>query len=267
MTVVTGEEYGVGMRRAVWLSLNSSGSPAATGETAYEGTQMTGAKTFEINIPEAQKKSHLGDDRVIQVDYLPPTEAVSGTLTVSEENLALLATVQDVKVITLGEMKGVPIGTSQQGLEPQGGLLLTQQALSDEGVRNYRTFVFPKVTLYPRPGGMNENPGEHQFTISPAVVSKHLWETALAAATDGCTEMQGMIIHSTYIPKMIAFLATTGSQTFALPSAAPAKDTNKMLVVVDGTVQAATEFTPTTTNVSLSTTPGNNKRVMVFYES
>lgn len=267
MANVSGRQYGVGMRHAVVFALNASGSPAATtgnsGTTAYSGMQIVGAKAFNLTIPDPRKITHVGDDRPLQVDYLPAIEAISGDLTVSEENQDAYALLSGTSRVTVGETTVVGLGTSQQGFEPQVGLLLYQQALDEQGTRQWRFALLPKVNLYAHPGGFSENPAEHQFIISPAVVSKHLWETAFALNAEGFTQSQGLVGQSRYRPAIDAWLASTATTTFNLSRVAG--DTAKMAVWVDGVAQTS-GITKGTTQIQFTTAPGNNKRVVVFYE-
>lgn len=264
MTAVSGKQYGVGARRAIIFELNSSGSPNVTNTTPYSGVQMVGAKSIELTIPEAQKKTHVGDDRALQIDYLPATEGISGKLIVSQEDQAVYAILTSTSRITVGEATMVGLNTSEQGNEPQVGLLTFQQSLDATGTRNWRWFLFPKVTMYPHPSSMGENVNTHEYTISPAVVTAHLWETAFAAGTEGFTEAQGLIGQSRYMPSVVSWLAATATTQFALPSAEACADTAKMAVWVDGV--ADTAWTKATTQISTATAPGNNKRVVCFYE-
>ncbi len=264
MSSVTGKQYGVGARHARIFALNSSGSPAATNTTPYSGVQVVGAKAFTLNIPDPRKISHQGDDRVLQVDYLPAVEAISAELTTSQEDQTAYALLTGTSKVTVGESTLVGLGTSQQGFEPQVGLLLYQQSLDETGTRNWRYVLIPKATVYPHPGGMNENPSEHRFIVSPAVVSKHLWETAFSSGVEGFTEAQALVGAARYKPLMDSWVAATATTTFTLSTTAA--DTAKMAVWVEGAAQTAGDVTKGTTQVQFVTAPGNNKRVMCFYE-
>jgi hypothetical protein len=263
MAAVTGKQYGVGMRRSVIYALNTSGTPNATDTNPYSGVQVVGAKSFTLTIPEVRKITHTGDDRALAVDYLPPTEAASGELTVAQDNLAVLAVLSATNVLTIGESKAVGLATSQQGSEPQVGLLMYQQSLDSAGARNYRWFLLPKATLYARPGGMNENAGEHMYTIAPAVVTAHLWGMAFSATTEGFVEAQILSGESTYKPNIIAWKATTSQTTFAFPADQVAADTAKVVLWANGAVTTASTIA---TNLISITAPGNNVRVVAFYE-
>jgi hypothetical protein len=266
MTAVSGKQYGVGAQYAVVFALNATGTPDASDTSPYSGVQMVGAKAFTLTIPDARKVTHIGDSRPLQVDYLPPTDAMSGELTVAQENFTLLALLTGTEVLTTGESKSVGLGTSQQGLEPQVGLLLFQQALDETGTRVYRWFLAPRATLYPHPEGFNDNPSEHRFIISPAVVTKHLWGTTFVdAAKEGFTEAQMILGQSTYRPAVVAWKASTGTTQFDLPALAPGINATKMTVWVDG-VEQTSGITAGTTRITFGTAPGNGKMVVCFYE-
>jgi hypothetical protein len=264
--VVSGRQFGVGTRRAILYALNASGSPAATDITPYTGVQVVGAKTLDITIPDARKITHVGDDAPLQVDFLPPTEAISGSMDIAEEDQAVYALLTGTNSLTIGESKVIGIATSKQGFESQVGLLVFQQSLSALGVRNWRWMLFPKAVIYPHPSGFNDNAAVHKYQIAPAVVAQHLWETVFSAATtgEGYTRAQGLIGQSRYMPSVVAWLATTGGTQFAFPALEPAADVLKAAVFVNGV--ADTAWTISTTQIATTGAPGNGKRVVCFYE-
>lgn len=266
MPTVSGKQFGVGARYCCLYQLNESGSPAATSETtAYAGSQLVGLKAFDLTIPEPTKITHMGDDRPLQIDYLPPTEAASGEIRVGRDDQEILALVQGISRVVIGESSLIGLATSEMGNEPQVGLLMYQQSLDEAGVRNWRWFLIPRATLYAAPGGFSETAAEHRFTVSPAVVSKHLWETAFSLTTEGFVEAQILSGQSRYRPAIAAWLAATGSTSFALPVDSPAANTTKMVVWVDG-VEQTVGVTLGTTQIVFQTAPGNLKRVFTFYE-
>lgn len=266
MAAVSGKMTPVGLRHATIFSLNTYGSPAATDTSAYEGSAIVGAQAFDVTIPDPRKITHIGDDRPLQIDYLPPTEGVSCELRAARSDFAVYALLTGGNVLTVGESKFVGVATSDQGNEPQVGLLLYQQALDETGARHWRSYLLPKATIYPHPNGMNEAASVHRFIVSPAVVTKHLWELAFADGTEGYTDAQLLEGMHKYKPKIVAFLASTATTTFTLPTDAACADTAKMNVWVDGVAQAA-DITKSTTDVQFTTAPGNNKRVVIFYET
>lgn len=266
MTAVSGKQVPVGLRHATLFELNASGSPAATDPTAYEGHTIVGAQAFDLLVPDARKITHVGDDRPLQIDFLPPMEGVSGELRAARLDDDIYALLTGTQVVTVGESKFVGVATSEMGSEPQVGLLLYQQALDESGARVWRSFIIPRATLYPHHNGMNEMPSVNRYLVSPAVVTKHLWETAFAEGTEGFTDCQVLQGTHKYKPKIAAFLAATATTEFDLPVASPAADVAKMTVWVDG-VEQTVGVTKATDGVTFQTAPGNNKRVFVFYET
>lgn len=268
MSTATGKNFAVGARRVIFFALNANGSPAATDTTPYNGVQMVGVQDVNLTIPAPQKITHLGDDRPLAIDYLPAKDAVSGDMTLSEEDQAVYAVMTATNEITVGETSMVGLKTSQQGLEPQVGLLTIQQALDNNGVRNWRWFLMPKAILYPAPGSQNDKGAIHKWTISPAIVTAHLWETAFNASTEGFVSAQGLIGQSAYIPNLAAWLAATATTTFPMPTAEPAINTTKMVVTINGAVPgtAVGTVTKATTQIVFQTAPGNLARVVCFYE-
>jgi len=266
MTTATGKQYGVGLRHAVIFELNTSGSPAAPDEALYSGVEIVGPKVFDLTIPDPRKITHIGNDRPLQVDFLPPTEAMSAELTVAEENHDLIARLTNTNQITVGESSVIGLATDQQGFEPQVCLLLFQQSLNAAGARNWRWFLMPKATIYPHPSGMSEAEAEHRFLVSPAVVTAYPWETAFAVGTEGFTEAQILVGQSEGKPNLVAFLADGVEDAFLFDTTKPATAVGKISVWIDG-VLTTTGFTAAVTGLTFTSAPAENKRIVVFYES
>lgn len=268
MTAVTPKNFAVGARRVVFFALNSNGSPAATNTSPYNGVQMVGVQDVNLTIPAPQKITHLGDDRPLAIDYLPAKEAMSGEMTLSQEDQSIYALMTGTNAVVTGEASLVGLKTSQQGNEPQVGMITIQQALDASGARNWRWFLMPKVILYPAPGSMNDKGAVHKWTISPAIVTNHLWETAFDSATEGFLSAQGLIGQSAYIPNLVAWLAATATTQFAMPANEPAINTAKMVVTINGAAPgtAVGTVTKATTQITFQTAPGNLARVVCFYE-
>ena len=87
MAATSGKQLAVGMRRAVIFALDANGYPAAIGVTAYEGIEVVGPKAFTLTVPDARRIVHTGNDRVLALDYLPPTEPYSVVLRVPSNDM------------------------------------------------------------------------------------------------------------------------------------------------------------------------------------
>lgn len=269
MTATSGKQLAVGLRRAVIFALDSNGYPAASGTTVYEGIEVVGPKAFNLTVPDARKITHPGNDRVLALDYLPPTEGVSGELRVGSNDMVAKAAISAVKTFTVAEATLMPWGTDQQGSEIDAALLLFQQSLdTDLKVRRWKFYLIPKARLIPAPASMDENPAEDRYSVAPNPTTKHLWGTALVSGTEGATEMalaEGMAEGK---PNIIAFKGDAAAVAFTLPTGKPATATTKMKIWNNGTVQTVGSglASLTVTTVTFTAAPASGDIVVVYYE-
>jgi hypothetical protein len=270
MTATSGKQLAVGVRRAVIFELDTNGYPAASGTSAYEGIEVAGPKAFTLTVPDARKITHVGNDRVLALDYLPPTEGVSGELRVASNDMVAKAAVTNVNTFAVGEATLMPWGTDQQGFEVDAGLLLFQQSLdTSTKSRRWKFYVMPKARLIPGPASMDENPAEDKYTVAPNPTTNHLWGTALASGTEGATEMalaEGMAEGK---PNIVAFKGNNSTTAFLLPTAKPATSVAKMKVWVNGvpkTTGGGGLASLSTTTITFSSAPATGAMVVVFYE-
>jgi hypothetical protein len=80
MAATTKKAAGAGFRHCRIYALDSNGLgvvPAGDADTAYDGLHFDMAKALTPTIPDPTVLAHTGDDKVGQIDLLPPTEAVS----------------------------------------------------------------------------------------------------------------------------------------------------------------------------------------------
>lgn len=268
MTAPSGKLYPVGARYVAMYEFGADGFLKAPDQSAYEGRQIVGMQAFTLTLPEYQRISHKGDDRILQVDFLPPTEQATAEIQVSEEDLQNLAIMTSTLVRTLGEAKVVGLATDQQGNEPDLGLLMFQQAVSGTGTRVWRSFIIPRARLSPRPSGFNENASQHSFQVAMNVSSAHLWGETFVLGTDGFEEAQIVMLHTQYKPNLVGFLGNGTEDEFLFPTAKPAVATGKIHGVwVDGVKKTlTTDYTVTTTAVTFVAAPANNTKITVLYE-
>jgi len=266
MSNASGQQYAVGLRYAVVFELNTDGRPNATAQTAYEGLEFKGPKAFSLNTPEPRQISHYGWDRVAAVDYLPPTEPVSGEITVSQEDLDLDALLENVTKFNVGEATLLAGASDQQGSEPDVALLLYQQSLdATTKIRNWRFIIIPKARVKALPGGMDENAGENRYTFVAAPSANHLWGAAMVSGTEGAEEAAFFRGQAVYKPKVVAYLGDNSTVLFSFPAAAQAANTDKVAVFVDGTEQTS-GITVATTGVTFTTAPALDADIVIFYE-
>jgi hypothetical protein len=269
MTTATNKNYSVGLEEAWAFQLGSDGYPVpgATPSIPYEGLEFVGAKTFDYTEPDAQKKVHTGNDRVLMVDYLPPTDSPSGVLTAAANNGELNAMLEGVKEVTLGEAKFVPMFTNVQGSEPDIAVVLVQKAKdAATASRRYRFQIFPKCRVKVMRGGMSENVTESKYSVAPSPTTKHLWGTALVAGTEGGTEAAGIEGETTGRLKVVAWKVSSPETDFWYPTGKPATSTSKILGTwVNGVLQT-NGLTKTVTKLTFSTAPAANAIVVSAYE-
>jgi len=265
---------GVGLRWVQIFALNATGSPNASGTAVYEGVQIEGAKALTLNAPESRTITHVGDDRVIAVDKLPPTDASSGELTTAkiDDDLEEILTNNNVITVGDGESKAILIATDNQGSEPQIGMLAYRQTLDTNkgsatyGKRLWEWYLIPKAFVIPKPPSFNENGVEVAYSLFPQIVGAHLWETAFTVAAENAVEAQFARGVSEYAPIIVAFKGDGATAAFTFHADRPAQATAKISAWKNG-VLVTTGLTKATTGITFTAgTPANGDRVVVFYE-
>ncbi len=258
---------GVGFRSATLFALNSSFYPAASATSAYEGVQLEAAKVLTLNDPAPRIIHHQGDDRVLQIDVLPPTEALSGQLRIGRTNDAIDAILSDLKSFTVGESKMFLGGvTDQDGFENQVGILAYRQALDEAGGRVWESRILPRAVLFPSEHGFDENPEDRMYTVTPMLVTKHIWGTAFALATEGGLQAQVIRGIHQYKPKLVAWLGDGTEDGFTFPTNAQAVSTGKVVVWVNGVIQSS-GLTVATTGLTFTAAPALDAVIVALYET
>lgn len=265
MTATSGKWLGVGTRRIRLFPLNASGTPAAVGTTVYEGLHLVGGQTVNFNLPEPVRITHIGDSRIQQLDMLPPKEAITLDLTAARLDFDIFATLTGTKVRTLGDAVYTMIGTDHAGDEPQVGMLVYQQALSEAGVRKWRAVYVPKATILPLPKGFDDEPSSHRYVVTPQIVSYHLWGELMTESVDGGSMGQLVQAMYHYKPHLVSFLADGVEDDFLFHQDRQAINAN--YVVFENGVEKTSGITKTTDKVTYAVAPAANKRIDVVYES
>ena len=270
MTATSGKQLSVGLRSARIYALDSSGYPAANSTTVYEGLELYGPKAYTLESPTSRKIVHLGNDRVLALDYLPPVEGMGGELRSSVHDLELNAYLAGVEEFTVGEAKMMPLVTDKQGSEPDTGMLLFQQSLDRAlKLRRWRFHIVPSAHIYPMPVGMDENASEMRYTFAPNPVTKHLWGTALATGTEGATEaamIEGMAENK---PHIVSFLADGVEDNFLFHVDRPSAANAKLVVWDNGTLKTVTtHYTIDALGVGITflVAPTAGHFIVVYYE-
>jgi len=258
------------------MALNADGYPNATTQTVYEGVTLSGAMSLTLNDPEPQQIIHRGDDRVFALDTLPPSEPISGELTVSKTNDTVDAILTDDKSFDIGEASLFGLGTDKRGDENQVAVLAYRQSLDTDpasgnfGARRWELRLLPKTYVIPRAGGLEQDTSENRsYTVRPQFVKEHLWGEAFSTSTEGFEQAQMLRGISTDKPKVVAWKATKAgksSLTLSFPTASPASATGKIAAWVDGV--STVPDTLATTQIEFTTgVVTTNAMVVAFYET
>jgi len=271
MTAPNTIRSGVGFRHCQLLAVDSSGYPAATDTSEYAGVRVSGAKTLTLNDPTPQQIVHVGDDRPLALDVLPPTEPISGDLTTSKRDDVVRELVTDDVSVTIGETKLMGMGTENRGDEAQVIMLAFRQSLDTDpdsgnfGSRRWEFRLLPKTFVIPMEGGFSTTPEEQSYTIRPQFVKKYPWGVSFASGTEGFEQAQGFSGIAEHKPRLVAFKANNTATEFTFDTDFPAQSTGKITVWVNGTEQTS-GVTKATTGIEFTTAPTTDAMVVVFYE-
>jgi hypothetical protein len=272
MAATSGKMYPVGLRHARVYLLDANGVPDATSTTVYEGFEMTGAKAYELTIPDARRIVHVGDDRVLAQDVLPRQEVSSGTLRVARMDYDVYEALTSTHDATIGEAKVIGYGTSKQGNEPSIAALLYQQAKDAvTGVRRWRAYILPSSQAIINPASLNENAPDFAISLLPSAVQKHVWGVAFTEGVEGFTSAEMLESMTEGIPHIVSWKADGAATDFLFHASRPATATAKIHVITtvaaDGTV---TDVTSTATKavdkITIAGPLTSGTKVVAFYE-
>ena len=266
---------GVGLRSLQVMAIAADGYAAASLTTPYVGALMSGVKVVGLNDPDPQLISHSGDDNVFMQDSLPPTEGISGTITVAKVNDTIDAILTDNDSFTVGEAKLFGEGTNNKGLENDVILLMYRQARDTDpdssafGERVWDSKIIPICTVIPKSEGFSEGTGTAKaYTLRPAFSTKHPWGTAFAAGTEGFTRAQMIRAITKNPPFFVAWEGDASETDFLFDTDFLATDTDKIHGVwVDGTLKVVTtDYDVFTTGIEFVTAPADGTNIFCFYE-
>lgn len=266
---------GAGFRRGQIMVLSSDGYPiaAATKTNVYEGLALERGRELTINFPEPRTVTHRGDDVIFAIQMLPPDTAITGTYKTGIEDLALEQALTGNKVVQVGEINLINVGTNLAGFENQVAIVAQQpgqpagKGASDAGVAGWNQIIFPIAWLIPRTSGMTEanNPYEKNYALVPTMSSRYPWGLLMTTNADGCLAAFFQKGNSQF-PIWWANFKGDGSVTqFSFSANYQAVNTTKMEVYVNG-VRQTSGLTKATDKVTFTTAPANNANIAVIYE-
>lgn len=239
----------------------------ATADKATYGYMWDGIKGFNGTFPTPRKITHYGQDRVLQVDWLPPLEGIDANVNVSSTQFDLIAALTGVKVQTIGTSKAIQAYTNKQGFEPSVGLMFYQQAEDiDTGIRRWLIYLIASAKVTFQPASMTDANSDLTFPVVPAISKCTLLGTQLTEADNGTTTSQLGVMATLRRPYLCAW-HTDGIETDFLfatdKQAADATDAH-LVYTVDGvvTVPSTTPVTGPTFTPALAA----GKTIIGLYE-
>jgi hypothetical protein len=274
MSAPAGDILPVGVQEVRVYALDEHGAPKATAASAvvYEGLQVVGVNTFEMNVPDARRISHLGDNRILAQDILPRQEPTSGSLECATNPHSVYAAMTSTKRAVIGEASVIGYATDKQGYEPTLGMLAYQFGKEvGSGLRVWRSYMVPSTQFIINPNSMTGDKSLFKFNLIPSAVNHHLWKAAFATGVEGFTEAEVIETLTFNIPHVVSWLGDNVVTKLLFHASRPAVATAKIHAVVsiatDGTV---TDISGTVSKavdgITPASKPAAGEMVVAFYE-
>lgn len=266
--------FASGTRLAVFYELDqTTGRIKATGMTPYYGQTLYGPKGLSLNVPEPRKITHVGQDRPLQIDWLPATEAMDAEVTASATELNNETLVSGVKSETIGTAKLVPLQSSQQGFEPIVGAWFARQAQNIGGLRRWESYIFSAAKIIFMPSPMTDGASDVRYKIAPSISTRKLWGPSWSSSDNGATTAQVGQFASTGYPYLPAWKSSSSDTVFPFDTDKPADNATTAIlgVWVNDVLTPSSDYTKATTGITFHTAPGydsdgNGKIVTCLYE-
>jgi hypothetical protein len=259
MTAIEDRYFASGTRLAVFYALDqTTGRIAATGLTPYYGLVIYGPKALALNVTEPRKITHVGQDRPLQIDWLPALDAMDAELTTSATELNIQSAVGGVKTETIGTAKLNPLQSSQMGFEPVFGAWFARQTENVSGLRRWESYVFSAAKIIFMPSPMTDAASDLRYKIAPSIASKKLWGDAWTSATNGATTAQVGQFATLNYPYLCAWKSTSSDVAFLFDTdkAALNNTTAFLGVWVNDILTASSDYTAATTGITFHAAPG-----------
>lgn len=269
MSAPSGKFFGLGFRSAVIFELTEDLLPAASSTAVYEGIEFVGPKALELNVPEARRFYHTGADSVLDVDVLPPLEGATGTLRTGRIDMNAEEYVNGLVVETIGEALAMIGGvTDQAGFEPQVGVFAMRQSHDENGARHWDSRIMPVATLMPQEDAWNDGGAqERNFSVTPSIVTAHLWGPAFSLVTNGSTKGQFVRLMTKGRAKLVAWKGDGSTKEFLFPTTKPAVATSKIHIVTDnGALVNPSDYTLATDKITFDANVTLDHIVCALYE-
>jgi hypothetical protein len=260
----------VGFRSATIYEIDqTTGLPAATSITPYDGIQVIGSNALNVTFPESRQIEHVGDDFVMLLDLLPPNTAATGELVVASTNDTIDAAVTGNKSYAIGDTNFINIATALQGFEPQVAVVAYRESAANDpsnaslGQRLWDFRIFPRSYLIPRETSYDANPELHPYTFRPQFINQHLWGVAFANSVEGSKRAQWIRGVRRLRPHIVAWKQTGVGAVFAFSTDFPCGDTTSATFWTNGVLEVAP--TTTSTQTTLASPPASNAIIVGYY--
>jgi len=272
MAVTTKVTSGAGLRRVQVYLLDADGYPSddQSGIVGYDGGEISGANAHEYTVPQFQRIVHIGKDRRVAQDKLPPTDATSYSIKSSKQDLNVDAALSGTKVQALGEAQMGGLATDKMGDEPDVCVMVYRQSLDTavgaSNLRRWQQTIYPTGYLIPMGGGGSAGEGEQQnYEGFPGIAAKSPWGVAFTEANNGYLSAEMLRFHSQYPFMIERFDAVAGSTTYNL-TWTPIS-TAKTYATLDGAVEVVASVSTGNKTATITTSPSGGEVLVIGYET
>jgi hypothetical protein len=268
---VSGQMFTSGARKGVVFPLEATtgflsppvAQPVATG---YYGIKWEGYRAFQGNFPKARKLSFVAQDRVAQIDWLPPTEGMDATVQCSATDYALIAALGGQLVRTVGTAKMIQILTNKQGFEPTVAMQFIQQAEDlSLGIRRWQSYLLPASKAIFAPASMGDAEEMLTYDVAPSISRQNMFGTPLTEVADGTLSSQMGMLMTEGFPYVCVWRGDNSMKVFLFDPAIPALNATTAFIAVTKNGTAVTE-TQLTTGVTFASAPALGDIVIAVYE-
>ena len=251
-----------------------------TGTDAYPGYEIIGSRGLTIQIPEARRIVHSGDDRVLAVTLLPPEDPVTGELTTASMDLeadSILTGLPGAQALLDG--MHAPRATDLLGNEPVIWFKTCSQATDVDrlgtttGAGRWWNRFFLGRALARGPRMEYGTAIESSYSVVANPTRRYPWGQLVDPSIVGYREYTILEIITQYPLRMDVAIWDGADATFTLTRAAvPDGDAyDKVRVFVNGTAYTNTQYTVNAARTEVTFTAGNippnGAIVVVVYES